>query len=141
MVEALLVFAMESINALFNPAIVAWMFLFRKQLKVAEVYAINDTDLVYYLQFTIFLLPGKFLLDVFNHNAIERFFGWPQFEYVKECEKRFKSRTKRWIGLMDPRPEKDTEYLGYQLISLDHMAFSSQYYFMATFHTSGILCV
>jgi hypothetical protein len=135
LIQGLYTYSLDTITDIFNPAIVWFMFVYRKELTVANIYGIRDTDLAMYASFTFFILPFKMSLDIFLHNVVESAYGWRQFDYISECRQRFAERVNMWMGL----EEYESEWLETTLRSLDKMAFTSQFFFMVTFHTSGML--
>ena len=135
MLKALYFFAVEMLGLTFSVVVTGFLYLFRKEYNVADLYGIRSTDLLFYMLFTIIIIPFQVVINVLVHNILELVYNWKLWEYVQFCHNRFKNRTRRWMGL-DPHIN---ESLPQELRSLDQMCMSEQMYFTGAFFCGGIM--
>ena len=135
MLQSMYRFSVDSLGTVISPMSIAVLYLFRKEYEISSLYGIRDTDLLYYMLFSIIMIPALWFVDIFLHNTLELVWNWKLYEYIEFCTERFRNRTRRWVGL-------DTainEELPSDLRTLDQMCFSTQFYFLGALHASGIV--
>ena len=135
MLQSMYRFSVDSLGTVISPMTIAVLYIFRKEYEISSLYGIRDTDLLYYMLFSIIMIPALWFVDIFLHNTLELVWNWKLFEYIEFCTERFRNRTRRWVGL-------DTainEELPSDLRTLDQMCFSTQFYFLGALHASGIV--
>ncbi|KAK7253719.1 hypothetical protein SO694_00002341 [Aureococcus anophagefferens] len=99
------------------------------------IYNIKNLDMLYFLLFSLILIPFQFVADVFTLSVLELFHGWKIYDYLIYTRYRFLQRETKWKGLEDSLDECIDE----SVRTLDQMCFSSQYYMMLTIHVNGIM--
>jgi len=135
MLQSMYRFSVDSLGTVISPMSIAVLYLFRKEYDISDLYGIRDTDLLFYMLFSIIMIPALWLVDIFLHNTLELVWNWKLYEYIEFCTERFRNRTRRWVGL-------DTainEELPSDLRTLDQMCFSTQFYFLGALHAAGIV--
>jgi len=135
MLQSMYRFSVDSLGTVISPITIAVLFFFRKEYEISNLYGIRDMDLLYYMLFSIIMIPALWIGDIFLHNTLELIWSWKLFEYIEFCTERFRNRTRRWVGL-------DTainEELPADLRTLDQMCFSPQFFFLGSLHASGIV--
>ncbi len=98
---------------------------------MTKLYNIKNNDMLYFLLFSVVLIPFQFIADVFTLSVLELFHGWKIYDYLIYTRYRFLQRETRWKGLEDSLDECIDE----SVRTLDQMCFSSQYYMMMTVPT------
>ena len=101
---------------------------FREEVQMTKLYNIKNNDMLYFLLFSVVLIPFQFIADVFTLSVLELFHGWKIYDYLIYTRYRFLQRETRWKGLEDSLDECIDE----SVRTLDQMCFSSQYYMMMT---------
>jgi hypothetical protein len=129
------VYSNEATALVLFPWVNLFLIYFNKETEMPDNYGIKETDLVYYLMFAIVMVPSTFLMDVWLLNTQELAHGWKLYDYVSYQKYRFSVREYRW----QMRCETLDESIAEPLQTLDLLCFSSQYYFMCTFHAWGML--
>lgn len=120
------------------PLMSAFQLVFYDDTKVAELYGVERTDLVYYVLFGIFIIPSHTIMGVFELNTMELLRGWKIYEYFSYMRHCFATRVKRW----QLHHTKMDQNLHPTFQSLSLLCFSSQFYFLITVYSWGILlCV
>ena len=135
MLQSMYRFSVDSLGTVISPMSIAVLYLFRKEYDISDLYGIRDTDLLFYMLFSIIMIPALWLVDIFLHNTLELVWNWKLYEYIEFCTERFRNSTRRWVGL-------DTainEELPSDLRTLDQMCFSTQFYFLGALHAAGIV--
>ncbi len=102
---------------------------------MTKLYNIKNNDMLYFLLFSVVLIPFQFIADVFTLSVLELFHGWKIYDYLIYTRYRFLQRETRWKGLEDSLDECIDE----SVRTLDQMCFSSQYYMMMTVQVNGIM--
>jgi hypothetical protein len=128
-------YANETLALFFTPFIISILIVFRTELFLPEIYGIKEQHMEFYLMFALVILPFQLTSDIFIHNVQELFHGWKVYDYLVYTRYRFLQRETRWKGLEDSLDECIEEGMR----TIDQMCFSSQFYFMSTLHTSGII--
>lgn len=97
-------------------------------------YNIRHADLTYYLIFTVVIIAPRLIVDVFLLHILETLHGYKIYDYFIFCDYRFRIRTKKWQ--VETALDRS---IGIGWRSLDNFSFSSQYYFVVSITTWGIL--
>jgi hypothetical protein len=117
------------------PYMIYLMMQYRTQTGIPSSYGIRQSDMVIYLVFQGFMVIFEPLYAVFNMATLELYRGWKCYDYLVYCRYRFLQRDARWKGMEDSVDESIDE----SVRKLDQMCFSSQYFFMLTIMTNGII--
>ena len=104
-------------------------------IKMRSLYGIKSLDLIFYIEFSVIIIPFQYVSDVFCLQVQELTHGWKIYDYLVYTRYRFLQRETRWKGLEDSLDECIEEGMR----TLDQMCFSSQYYVMITLHTTAML--
>jgi hypothetical protein len=137
LIDAFQVYANETTAVCLAPFLILWMLVFSKELALVDTYGIRDSDLVYYVLFAIVIVPTQMAMDVFIQNSQELFHGWKVYEYLRYAQQRFVNRTERWKLT---ESEQD-ESIDKNLRACDQLCFSTQFYFINSLHSLGIVFV
>ena len=135
MLQSMYRFSVDSLGTVISPMTIAVLYLFKTEYDIASLYGIRDTDLLFYMLFSIVMIPALWVCDIFLHNALELIWSWKLYEYIEFCTERFRNRTRRWVGL----DSSINEELPADLRSLDQMCMSGQLFFLGAFHATGIV--
>ena len=122
---------------LISPVVYVFLIMMREELILPKQYEIKESDMVYFLMFSVIMLFMQTLADIFVHNVLELFMGWKILDYLVYASYRFNQREKRWKGYEDGLDECIEE----SLRTLDQMCFSSQFYFMHAIYTMGLVII
>jgi hypothetical protein len=133
--DAFTVYANETQALFYQPFIFFILMNFRDPVQLPDIYGIREQHMLYYLIFCVVIIPFQLSADIFIHNVQELFHGWKVYDYLVYTQYRFLQRETRWKGLEDSLDECIEEGMR----TIDQMCFSSQFYFMSTIHTSGII--
>jgi len=137
LIDAFQVYANETTACCLAPFLILWMLVFSKELKLVDTYGIRDSDMVYYVLFAIVTVPTQMCMDVFIQNSQELFHGWKVYEYLRYAQQRFINRTERWKLV---EKEQD-ESIDKNLRACDQLCFSTQFYFINSLHSLGLVFV
>merc|ERR1719486_1562130 len=137
LIDAFQVYANETTACCLAPFLILWMLVFSKELKLVDTYGIRDSDLVYYVLFSIVTVPTQMTMDVFIQNSQELFHGWKVYEYLRYAQQRFINRTERWKLT---ESEQD-ESIDKNLRACDQLCFSTQFYFINSLTSTGLVFV
>jgi hypothetical protein len=137
LIDAFQVYANETTAVCLAPFLILWMLVFSKELQLVTTYGIRDSDMVYYLLFSITAVPTQMCMDVFIQNSQELFHGWKIYEYLRYAQQRFINRTERWKLV---EKEQD-ESIDKNLRACDQLCFSTQFYFINSLHSLGLVFV
>ena len=128
------------ISLFFSPFLMFFLYFFRAATQMTVGWNIPQHDMFFYALFICVVLPFMMFIDVIIINIKELTHFWKMYDYLQYLQLRFSQRREWWQmhagadGDMDmgvPRKAR----------SLDHMAFSGQYYFMLLVHTGGMVCL
>jgi hypothetical protein len=119
----------------YNVFVLLILIGFREEVQMTKLYNIKNNDMLYFLLFSVVLIPFQFIADVFTLSVLELFHGWKIYDYLIYTRYRFLQRETRWKGLEDSLDECIDE----SVRTLDQMCFSSQYYMMMTVQVNGIM--
>ena len=76
LIDAFQVYSNEATATVVAPFVVMWMLMFSKELQLVQTYGIRDSDMVYYILFTIISVPTQMIMDCYVLNCQELFHGW-----------------------------------------------------------------
>lgn len=116
------------------PVALVFLILLAQETQMPQNYNIRHADLVYYLQFTLVIIGPRLVVDVFLLHVLETLHGYKIYDYFIFCDYRFRIRTRKWQ--VDMALDRS---IGIGWRSLDNFSFSSQYYFVVSLTTWGIL--
>ena len=125
----------DTLSLLYAPYLILLLIMFRDETEMAAIYGIKEQDMEYYILFALLIIPFQIATDVFIHGALELFHGWRLLDYLSYARYRFLQREWRWKGI----EESLDECIDEGMRTLDQQCFSSQWYFMMTVHTNGIM--
>ena len=108
--------------------------MFSNETKIPQGYKIREDDLNYYLIFSIIVILPNMIIDIFLLHILEILYGYKLYDYFTYCDYKFRHRNKKWLTFQDLDKSIQQTWR-----SLDNMSFSSQYYFVITLTTWGIL--
>merc|ERR1711871_190974 len=135
MVQGMFWFAIEITSLMTSAPLILLMYWFQQEYQVETLYGIQAKDLLFFVYFSLLIIPFQMNIDIFLHNFLELMHGWKLHDYIAFCNERFSKRTRRWMG-------NDTELneaLQADLRPLDHMCMSDQFFFMTSLHALGIM--
>jgi hypothetical protein len=128
-------YTVELFSLLYGPFFIGILWNFYDPIQIIANYGIKREDFILYFLFSIMMLPFQLIMDVFMHNCYEYFNGWAVHDFIDYMNHKFQDRKNRWADL-DNSNETAVEDKNRGLYRL---CFSSQYYFICTIFTSGIL--
>ena len=125
----------SQVQALFiTPVVLIFIIFFAQETKIPQNYSIRKSDLNYYLIFSIILIFPQLVINIFLLHILEVLHGFKIYDYLTYCDFRFRNRTSKWIN---NQPLDRSIIHSYR--SLDIMSFSSQFYFVISLSTWGII--
>merc|ERR1719446_462322 len=104
---------------------------------IPQMYGIRQSDLWCYLLFGLVVAPFQVLMDILMNHATEVAHGVKIYDYMYYAKWRWRNRVTRWL-FDDPRMDQS---IAEPLQSVNHLAFSPQFYFIETYYTWGMLMV
>ena len=128
-------YSVDTLGSIVSPLTVVVLYLFKEEFEVSQLYGMRSADLVFFMYFSMFLVPALWVVDIFLFNLNELLYNWKLFEYVQFCNERFANRSRRWVGLDNTINEE----LPPDLRALDQMCLSVQFYLLGSLHTAGIV--
>lgn len=134
LIDALTQSSIHMITRFLSPCAFLLIRLFNNFSDIATNYGINNHELTYYALFAFNMIPWSTAVDVFVLNSQELVHGWRLYDYLEYQRHRFCSRERRWTLGSQTVDESVTQ----NLQSIDSMSFSSQYYFLVTYLSSGM---
>ena len=123
------------VAAIFSPLFILFIVMFSTELGISTDF--GGIDLQFYIYFGIIMLMFQFLYDILVSNCMETAYGWKLNAYLFTARKTFVERKAKWI-LNDADPA-GIEYIQPNLRRIHKMAFSNQFYFVASALTYGTL--
>jgi hypothetical protein len=135
LLESFKTYANDTIVLFVNPLFIALIWVFYDETQVANEYGIATQDFLYYFMFSVVIIPFQIIIDVFFQNIVEWHFKLPVHDYLDYLHFRFASRTTSWKG-NEQTPNRQVRP---NLVSLDQLCFSSQYYFVQTIYSFGMI--
>ena len=130
-------YSAKVISLFFSPFLMYFLYQFRAATQMTIGWNIPQHDMFFYFLFVCVLLPFMMLIDVIIINIKELTHFWKMHDYLQYLALRFQQRQEWWQ--MHAGGEGDIDMaVPRQVRSLDHLAFSGQYYFMILVHTGGM---
>ncbi|CAM9801782.1 unnamed protein product [Chrysoparadoxa australica] len=126
LLDSYFVYSNEVLAMYCMPAVIALIMVFNSETQIPDLYGIRENEMVYYLAFSLVIIPFSLMMDVFILNTQELVHGWRVYDYVAYQKYRFSVREYRWMQ----RNETLDESISEAMQTLDLLCFSSQYYFM-----------
>jgi hypothetical protein len=134
-IESYTGYCMETLSLLYVPYIIFFLMIFRDETELPKIYGITERNMAYYATFAIIVIPFQLLADVFLIKSMELFHGWKIYDYLLFARYRFSQRETKWRGHEDSLDA----CIDAAVRSIDHLCFSSQFYFMMTIHVNSII--
>ena len=116
------------------PVTLLFLILFANETKIPQGYQIRQADLTYYLLFSLIIVLPRMVIDAFLLHVLETLHGYKVYDYFTYCDYRFRIRSKKWVS-GSPLDRS----IAHAWRSIDNMNFSSQYYYIISLTTWGIL--
>jgi len=130
-------YSAEALSLIFTPFLIGIVWWADPHLLMSKSYGIKTSDFQFYMLFGVVMLVPTFVMDIFLHNIQELFHGWKVYEYFKYAAHRFDNRSCRWKG-QEPLEDQSIEH---EMRSIDLLCFSSQYYFLTSYFTTGLVMI
>ncbi|CAE7714386.1 unnamed protein product [Symbiodinium sp. CCMP2592] len=122
-------------STVMTPFIILAIFFFAEETEIPAQYDIRSTDLVCYLLFGLIIAPFQVMMDILMNHATELQNNVRIYDYMLYAKWRWRNRVTRWL-FDDPRLDLS---IAEPLQSVNHLAFSPQFYFIETYYTWGML--
>jgi hypothetical protein len=132
LLDAMTLCSINISTRIITPCVFLLISLFYNETLIAQNHRITNRELLYYIIFSLCMIPWSMTIDVIVLHAEELLHGWRLFDYLLYQRHRFESRDCKWT-LHSPYCD---ESVSNAFQTLDLMGFSSQYYF-----ASGIVAV
>lgn len=117
-----------------SPFILVLISMFSNETKITQNYVIRLADLGIYLAFTVVVILPQLFQDVFTLHVLELTHGYKTFDYFTYCGYKNSVRTKRWLNQVNL-----DKSIKHDFRSLDGFCFSSQFYYISSISSWGIL--
>jgi hypothetical protein len=85
------------VGVLISPFTYVCLQLFYYENAIAPNYGILTNQIIYYILFSIYIIPFTYLSDVMLHNCQELIHGWKIYDYLAYQRYRFSVREFRWM--------------------------------------------
>eukprot|EP00933_Yihiella_yeosuensis_P060769 TRINITY_DN63553_c0_g1_i1.p1 TRINITY_DN63553_c0_g1~~TRINITY_DN63553_c0_g1_i1.p1 ORF type:complete len:1498 (-),score=364.61 TRINITY_DN63553_c0_g1_i1:92-4261(-) len=122
-------------STIMAPFLIEVIILFGTETAIPTSYGIRRSDLVCYLLFGVVIAPFQVMMDILMNHATELANGVRIYDYMLYAKWRWRNRVTRWL-FDDPRFDQS---IAEPLQSVNHLAFSPQFYFIETYYTWGVL--
>ena len=122
-------------STIMTPFIIGAIYVFAQETEIPVQYDIRSRDLVCYLLFGIIIAPFQVMMDILMNHATELQNNVRIYDYMLYSKWRWRNRVTRWL-FDDPRLDQS---IAEPLQSVNHLAFSPQFYFIETYYTWGML--
>merc|ERR1719506_2176100 len=127
-------YSTRAMFTVYNVFVLLILIGFREEVQMTKLYNIKNNDMLYFLLFSVVLIPFQFVADVFTLSSLELYHGWKIYDYLIYTRYRYLQRETRWKGMEDSLDECIDE----SVRTLDQMCFSDQYYMMITIQVNGM---
>lgn len=131
-------FSAQSQATFMLPLVYLFISLLADATQIPKNYGIKQSDVNYYLLFSLLVIIPQLLLDVYMLHLIESLYGYKLFDYLTYCSYRFSTRANWWKYELGVPLDKS---LLPTWRSIDNMCFSSQFYFSVTLASWGVVCL
>lgn len=92
-------FAIDMVALYQQPFNIAIMWILYDQSQWASSYGITKVTFIFYLIWSLILIPFQIISDIIYFNLIYQYHGIDFLHYLQTAKDRFKSRKSSWIGL------------------------------------------
>ncbi|CAM9466434.1 unnamed protein product, partial [Choristocarpus tenellus] len=82
LLDSYFVYANEVVGICLMPAMTALIMVFSAQTMIPNFYGIRDNEMVYYLAFSLVVIPFSLIMDVLILNTQELAHGWRVYDYI-----------------------------------------------------------
>lgn len=137
LLESLSNYASGCINVAVNPFSFTILYMFYTESQIASNYFVLLNEIAYFIGFPGFIIPFKFISDVFYLNTLELMYGWKLYDYIAYLQYRFTVREHRWILRNTILDESITE----EKQTIDLMCFSSQFYYICGLNSFAMIVI
>lgn len=117
------------------PFLIYVIMTFPKETQIPNKYGIKESDLMCYLLFGLVIAPFQVMMDILMNHAVEMKDGVKIYDYMLYARQRWNNRLYRWL-FDDPAMDRS---IAEPLQSVNHLAFSPQFYFIETYYSWGML--
>jgi hypothetical protein len=138
MFGTLVQFSAQSQATFMMPLVYLFISNFADATQIPKNYAIRQSDVNYYMMFSLTIIAPQIILDVFMLHLIECLYEYKLFDYLTYCSHRFATRQNWWRYVLGLKLDKS---LLPTWRSIDGMCFSSQYYFAVALASWGTVCL
>lgn len=135
LLDSLSTYTTDTVGLILAPVSYACLQLFYIENQIAVNYEILTNQLIYYIAFSIIIIPFQLCCDNLLFNSQELIFGWKLYDYLAYQRYRFTVREHRWIL----RNQIIDESLSPEFQCLDLMCFSSQFYYLMGMCSFGMM--
>eukprot|EP00931_Biecheleriopsis_adriatica_P048568 TRINITY_DN28075_c0_g1_i1.p1 TRINITY_DN28075_c0_g1~~TRINITY_DN28075_c0_g1_i1.p1 ORF type:complete len:4655 (+),score=704.17 TRINITY_DN28075_c0_g1_i1:659-13966(+) len=122
-------------STIVSPYLIILIMIFAGETQIPMSYGIRINDLVCYLLFGFMICPFQVMMDTLMNHATELSQGVRIYDYMLYSKWRWRNRVTRWL-FDDPRLDQS---VAEPLQSINHLAFSPQFYFVETYYTWGLI--
>lgn len=129
-------YSVQITGIVYYPYFLIVIWLFYEETVMSAIWGIKLKDYIFYFLFALMIIPFQIVVDILCYNVMNYFLAFDYVVALKKWDKEFQDRTHWWAGI----GELDYNLEG-KLRLLAKLAFSSQYYFVATYGMSGILFI
>jgi len=119
------------------PILIYVIIVFGQETQIPNSYGIKQSDLLKYLLFGLVICPFQVMMDILMNHAVEMKDGVKIYDYMLYARQRWHNRLYRWL-FDDPAMDRS---IAEPLQSVNHLAFSPQFYFIETYYSWGMLMV
>lgn len=138
LLDSMTLSSMNISTRLITPCVFLLISSFYDETLIAQNHRISARELLYYVIFSLCMIPWSLIIDVFVLHAEELLHGWRLFDYLVYQRHRFKARDCKWTL----HNQYVDESISFPFQTLDLMGFSSQYYFASGLvATSSIMAI
>ena len=127
-------YSVQTIGLLYYPFFLIVIWLFYTETVISTMWGIRYKDFLYYFLFSVIIIPFQIVVDILCFNIMAYYEDTDYNPALKKWDGEFRDRKNYWAGKDDLNFNLESK-----LRLLAKLAFSSQYYFVATFGMSGIL--
>ncbi len=123
-------------QALFmSPLMLGIIILLADETKFYSEYNLRRSDMIYFLIYAFICIIPQLAVNIFLLHTLEIVQGVKLFDYFTFAAYRYRTRTSSWLNSHWPLDRS----ISHAWRSLDQMCFSSQFYFVVTVCTWGII--
>jgi hypothetical protein len=96
LLDSLSTYTTDTVGLVLAPVTYACLQIFYVENQIAQNYEILTNQLIYYIAFSIIIIPFQFCCDNLLFNSQELIFGWKLYDYVAYQRYRFTVREHRY---------------------------------------------